>query len=195
MKKILSSDKIGHYMKLIASLLVLLAAGILLSGCLKQVSCNPPYVQIGTKCCLDSNNNSICDEDETSPINNTPQNNTPANFTNKTGESENISSPSLVIESDFVEFFGGGCIYCQRMAPIVSQVENETGVNFTKLETWSNETNYELYKQYEPVIVHDCGFSGVPAFINIRTARAICGEMSASDLKQFVKENSNPSNE
>jgi len=193
MKKILSSDKIGHYMNLIASLLVLFAAGILLSGCLEQASCDPPYVQVGAKCCLDSNSNSICDEDETPPVNNTPQNNTPANSTNTTVNPGNNSSP--VIESDFVEFFGEGCIHCQRMAPVVSQVENETGVNFTKLETWSNETNYELYKQYEPVIVRDCGLSGVPAFINIRTTRAICGEMSASDLKQFVKENSNPSNE
>ncbi|MCX6777244.1 MAG: thioredoxin family protein [Candidatus Micrarchaeota archaeon] len=180
-------------MKLIASLLVLLAAGILLSGCLRQVSCNPPHVQIGARCCLDSNNNSVCDEDEIPPMNQTPQNDTPANFTNMTVNPE--SNKSQVIESDFVEFFGAGCIHCQRMAPIVSQVENETGVNFTKLETWSNETNYDLYKQYEPVIVHDCGLSGVPAFINMRTARAICGEMVASDLKQFVKENSNSSNE
>jgi len=179
MKKILSSE-IGHYMKLIASLLVLLAAGILLSGCLRQVSCNPPHVQIGARCCLDSDNNSVCDEDDT-----------PANFTNMTVNPEN--NKSQVIESDFVEFYGAGCPHCQKMIPIVAQVENETGVNFTKLETWSNQTNYALYKQYEPVIVHDCGLSGVPAFINMRTARAICGEMVASDLKQFVKENSNHS--
>jgi thiol-disulfide isomerase/thioredoxin len=100
---------------------------------------------------------------------------------------------SPLMESDFVEFFGGGCIHCNRMVPVVSQVENETGVNFTKLETWYNQTNYELFTKYEDKIVSSCGFSGVPTFINIRTNRAICGEMVAGDLKRFVEENSNPS--
>ena len=184
-------------MKSVASLLLLLAAGILLTGCLGQASCNPPYAQIGARCCLDSNSNSICDGDETPPVNNTPfipanqtsQNNTPANSTNATVNPGNSSS--IPAESDFVEFFAEGCIHCQRMAPVVSQVENETGINFTKLEIWNNRTNYELYRQYEPVVVRDCGLSGVPAFINVRTTRAICGEMLAADLKQFVKENSN----
>ena len=171
-------------------LLVLVTVGILLGGCLRQTYCDVPYAQIGYKCCLDSNNDSICDEDETFIINNTlPNQNTPSNLTNKTPGLENNSSS--VITSDFVEFFGQSCIHCQRMAPIVSQVENETGVKFTKLETWNNKTNYELYKQYEPIVVHDCDLSGVPAFVNVRTGKAICGEMTASDLKQFVKDNSN----
>lgn len=30
----------------------------------KAVVCNEPYIRFGTSCCLDNNNNSICDEDE-----------------------------------------------------------------------------------------------------------------------------------
>jgi len=188
---------IGPYVKSITGLLLaLVTAGILLGGCVRQTYCDVPYVQIGYKCCLDSNNNSVCEEDEilavnTSPqMNQTPQNNTPANFTNKTAEPGN--NTSAIMESDFFEFYGGDCIHCKRMVPVVSHVENETGVNFTKLEIWYNQTNHELFTKYEDKVVRDCGFSGVPAFINIRTNRAICGEMVASDLKQFVKENSNP---
>lgn len=41
----------------------------LLVGCTLQqphinVVCNKPYIQIGTECCLDNNNNSVCDKDE-----------------------------------------------------------------------------------------------------------------------------------
>lgn len=51
--------------------LTLLIVGIILiTGCVQNrpsqetVTCNPPYIKIGTTCCLDQNNNSICDKDE-----------------------------------------------------------------------------------------------------------------------------------
>ena len=61
---------------LILSLLVVIA----ISGCTnstenqsrenntqapQQVTCNKPYILVGTSCCLDQNDNSICDVDET----------------------------------------------------------------------------------------------------------------------------------
>ncbi len=53
--------KPGHH---IAALLTIIGV-ILISGCVKQeVICNPPYIRFGTSCCLDQNNNSICDKDE-----------------------------------------------------------------------------------------------------------------------------------
>jgi len=30
----------------------------------QEVACNPPYIKVGSSCCLDQNNNSICDKDE-----------------------------------------------------------------------------------------------------------------------------------
>ena len=40
---------------------------LFLIGCLTQpiVVCNKPYILVGTECCLDQNNNSVCDKDET----------------------------------------------------------------------------------------------------------------------------------
>jgi len=53
--------------KYLYSILVLAIIGIIfISGCIQQeVICNPPYIKVGTSCCLDQNNNSICDKDET----------------------------------------------------------------------------------------------------------------------------------
>ncbi|MHA1280580.1 MAG: hypothetical protein ACTSQ8_25770 [Candidatus Helarchaeota archaeon] len=38
---------------------------IITSGCTQQViACDPPYIRIGASCCLDQNENNICDTDE-----------------------------------------------------------------------------------------------------------------------------------
>ena len=29
-----------------------------------KLECNKPYIKVGTECCLDQNDNSICDKDE-----------------------------------------------------------------------------------------------------------------------------------
>ena len=44
------------------ALIVLLAS---CSSAPEQVVCNKPYIQVGSQCCLDQNDNSICDSDET----------------------------------------------------------------------------------------------------------------------------------
>ena len=41
---------------------------LLLSGCsydAPEITCNKPYILVGISCCLDQNDNSICDTDET----------------------------------------------------------------------------------------------------------------------------------
>ncbi|ODS40752.1 hypothetical protein BEH94_09450 [Candidatus Altiarchaeales archaeon WOR_SM1_SCG] len=40
---------------------------VLMSGCITEdVTCNKPYIKVGKDCCLDQNDNNICDKDETS---------------------------------------------------------------------------------------------------------------------------------
>jgi hypothetical protein len=55
--------------------LPILGLGIILivvaSGCTQQPACNPPYIIKGGQCCLDQNNNGICDVDETGGGNST----------------------------------------------------------------------------------------------------------------------------
>lgn len=43
---------------------VLVLVSFLLISCSSGVKCNPPYLQVGTSCCLDSDSNSICDNEE-----------------------------------------------------------------------------------------------------------------------------------
>ena len=48
------------------SIIFLILIGIVVtSGCIQQVICNKPYIRFGKECCLDINDNSICDKDET----------------------------------------------------------------------------------------------------------------------------------
>ncbi len=55
----------------IYGILALAVIGVIfISGCIQQskeetVTCNPPYIKVGTECCLDKNSNNICDKDET----------------------------------------------------------------------------------------------------------------------------------
>ncbi|MEK6734348.1 MAG: hypothetical protein AABY27_04495 [Pseudomonadota bacterium] len=51
-------------MKIISILSVVLVL-ILLTGCSQKVVCNKPYILVGSECCLDTNDNQICDKDET----------------------------------------------------------------------------------------------------------------------------------
>gem|GEM_PF-248350 len=178
---------------------------LLLSGCTQKpegVTCNPPYIKVGSSCCLDVNKNSICDADESAPSNETPPCTSPyriisdkccldANGNSICDEDEKSITPSnpCVSEGEFVEFYGEGCPHCTRMIPVVSAVENETGVHFKKLEVWYNRTNNNEIMKYKDYITRDCGALGVPAFINIKTNKSICGEMSAADLKQFILDN------
>lgn len=94
-----------------------------------------------------------------------------------------------VITGDFVEFYGEECPHCKLMIPIVAQVEEETGITFQKLEVWHNETNQQTMMMHAEDIQRDCGIIGVPAFYAFKTGKAICGEFSANELKNFIRDN------
>ncbi|MCD6557629.1 MAG: hypothetical protein J7K31_01190, partial [Candidatus Aenigmarchaeota archaeon] len=56
-------------MKNIYLLGLVLIGIIFVSGYIQQtqeVTCNPPYIKVESGCCLDSDNNNICDRDEKS---------------------------------------------------------------------------------------------------------------------------------
>ena len=102
----------------------------------------------------------------------------------------NVTSDNVCnITGRFVEFYGEGCPHCNKMVPIVAQVENDTGVQFEKMEIWYNDTNKAFYRNYQDYITRDCGFLGVPTFLSLKTNRSICGEKSADELERFIIEN------
>jgi predicted bacteriocin transport accessory protein len=120
--------------------------------------------------------------------NQTPANSTLANTTMiPVNETQN---QSCVV----IEFYGAECPHCKNMFPIVSQVENETGIKFTRLEIWYNSTNQNVFQSYSSSIQRDCGLLGVPTFTviganNSSVSTSRCGDMIESDLKYFVTSN------
>lgn len=106
----------------------------------------------------------------------------------------NITDKNVcIITSKFVEFYGLECPHCQKMAPIVEQVENETGVYFEKLEVWHNDTNRAEYLKHVNEVMKDCNLQHegivVPTFMSMKNNKSICGERTAEQLKQFIIDN------
>jgi beta propeller repeat protein len=67
---------------------------LFLSGCVGPIECNKPYIVVGNECCLDKNDNAICDTDETMPANQTG--NITGNQTgNETQVTENITPDTV----------------------------------------------------------------------------------------------------
>ena len=62
----------GIEMKRMLIIVLFLSINLILSGCSgvsgniikDDIICNSPYLRVGSECCLDQNNNSICDKDE-----------------------------------------------------------------------------------------------------------------------------------
>lgn len=118
------------------------------------------------------------------PLQGTASNSTgaPSGYVAFAIETQNLTAGNCTI----VEFYGAECPHCKNMVPVVAQVENETGVNFMKLEVWHNTTNQDIFNHYADNVNRDCGMLGVPTFLSLGTNHSKCGEMSESDLKDFV---------
>ncbi|MEM5812694.1 MAG: hypothetical protein QW286_03175, partial [Candidatus Aenigmatarchaeota archaeon] len=53
-----------------AALFAILISALVVCGCVQQPhTCEPPYIIKGNGCCIDNNNNGICDSDEEQPEN------------------------------------------------------------------------------------------------------------------------------
>jgi hypothetical protein len=68
-----------------------------------------------------------------------------------------------------------------KMAPLIDQLQQETGLEVQRFETWHNEENAKKLQEYDK---GECG--GVPYFINTETNEAICGEADFETLKNWA---------
>jgi thiol-disulfide isomerase/thioredoxin len=90
------------------------------------------------------------------------------------------------ITSHLIEFYGKECPHCQKMAPIVAEVEKELNVSFSKLEVWHNSGNEKIFQTYSGKIEAICDGFGVPTFYNTHNGKALCGQASKQELIDFV---------
>lgn len=88
-----------------------------------------------------------------------------------------------------IEFWGRECPHCDKMKPIVEQLEKEEGIKVEKLEVWHNEENRKRQEEkFGDIIKPACGgFIGVPAFVNTDTNKVLCGEATLEELKEWAK--------
>lgn len=80
-------------------------------------------------------------------------------------------------------FYGQGCAHCEKMMPLVDQLESELNIPIERLETWRNQENQEYFRKCD---IGGCG--GVPYFFNTKSEKFICGEASYHDLLAWAKE-------
>jgi len=78
-------------------------------------------------------------------------------------------------------FYGKECEHCERMFPLMRQLEKELGVQFAEYETWHDEKNAELLRERDTGV---CG--GVPFFWNTKSGKWLCGEVAYEVLKDWA---------
>ncbi len=88
------------------------------------------------------------------------------------------------MNEDLLFFYGTECPHCIRMEKLLNKLEKEEGVKVKKLEIWHNKTNNELCEKYdcEP---EPCG--GVPFFLNQKTKKTLCGEVTYKEIKEWAE--------
>jgi thiol-disulfide isomerase/thioredoxin len=79
-------------------------------------------------------------------------------------------------------FYGEECPHCEKMMPVVEEVESEKGVEIERLEVWHDKENAEKMQGIEEF--EECG--GVPFFYNTETGQWICGEAGSQKLADWA---------
>lgn len=85
-----------------------------------------------------------------------------------------------------IMFHGKECHHCHTMGHIADKLIEE-GINIEKLEVWHNENNAETMRKFSAIITEACGGDlGVPAFVDEEGNRALCGECTDAQLKEWI---------
>jgi glutaredoxin-related protein len=85
---------------------------------------------------------------------------------------------------DLLFFYGLECPHCIRMEKFVDKLKKE-GHDIEKVEIWHNEKNNKMMEELdnEP---EPCG--GVPFFLNKKSKKTVCGEVTYKELKEWAEE-------
>ncbi len=81
------------------------------------------------------------------------------------------------------EYFGLECEHCIRMQEMSKRLEQVEGVTIARFEVWHNKENMARVEQLDKE--NKCG--GLPFFINTKTGKTLCGEVSYDDLVAWSK--------
>ncbi|MBW2981422.1 hypothetical protein KY343_00950 [Candidatus Woesearchaeota archaeon] len=96
------------------------------------VVCDAPYIRYGTGCCLDKNNNKICDNDESEPEEPEPY----------------IPEPEGDYEVEVYMFYGEGCPHCAKEELFLSELEEKySQLEVERFEIYFNDKNNKLFQE------------------------------------------------
>ena len=143
---------------------IVLVSGV--SGCAKETVCNKPYIKVGTECCLDNNDNSICDKDETSQ--------SQQDIIQKTGNQSETPKYNLSCVSN-----------CNRGVEITSQeiVNEQFIVTFSNNN--QNKCNMSCYSIYKGALQIDIPYQKTAqsnfSFDYVVGNRIACNEVEVAD--------------
>ena len=91
-------------------------------------------------------------------------------------------------KKEIIMFHGASCPHCHKTMPTVNQLIKE-GFAIQKLEVWNNSNNAKKMRELKDLIIPACGDGlGVPAFVDIKKAKAICGEQTYKELKEWLEQ-------
>ncbi len=79
-------------------------------------------------------------------------------------------------------FYGEECPHCKKMEAYVDQLIGE-GFLIQKVECWHNKANEEMFVEMD---CEDEPCGGVPFFVNKKTKKTVCGEVSYEELKAWA---------
>lgn len=80
-------------------------------------------------------------------------------------------------------FYGLECPHCQKMEKLVDTLNTE-GFDIEKVECWHNKGNEELFVKMD---CEDEPCGGVPFFVNQKTKKTACGEVTYAELKEWAE--------
>jgi len=90
-----------------------------------------------------------------------------------------------------IMFHGADCPHCRAMMPLVGKLEKEEKIKIEKKEVWHDEKNAEEMRSHQEVIIAACGGDlGVPCFLSKKKNKALCGEVSYKELREWTVKNS-----
>lgn len=89
--------------------------------------------------------------------------------------------------SEIIMFHGASCPHCHHMMPIVDKLI-EDGFKIEKLEVWEHPENAKKMREFKEIIISACEDGlGVPAFVDPEKGKAICGECTYGELKEWIE--------
>ena len=91
----------------------------------------------------------------------------------------------MEITEHLLFFYGQECPHCKRMEKLVDKLKKEEDISVTKVEIWHNEENNKMMEKLD---CEDEPCGGVPFFLNQKSHKTLCGEVSYKDIKTWAED-------